>query len=105
MNLKEFADKTSIVPEILVETALEERGRANPALEDIDGKLTEKFAEHAAQWIVWFYENNDQWKEKVDSDGSEGLNWVYMWVSHWIDSFIKNPEKYLDEHKIEEIFG
>jgi len=54
------------------------------------------FADHVDCWVRWFHANDPKWRRRLDRADEKDLDWVYMWVNHWADSFIKDPQKYVD---------
>lgn len=60
-------------------------------------KLTYQQIEEFADWVDrrcrYCYENNVDWFMKiVKSKNNAGRDQLYIWVSHWLSAYLKNPE-------------
>jgi hypothetical protein len=68
-------------------------------------KKSHKLTQMQIKWFVdfvdirvrWLYTNNKKWKQKLNNQSS--IDYVYTFVNHWLDAFIKNPKWFQERHK------
>ena len=46
----------------------------------------------------WFHANNAKWKRSLESKGNAGRDQLYVWVNHWLDAYLLDPERYQTQH-------
>jgi hypothetical protein len=89
-----FEAATPIMPDVVAETCL---GKRQHNLTD-DQRAW--FVKHVDTWTRWFHANNAEWKRSLESEGDQGRDQLYVWVNHWLDSYLLDPERYQKQHPI-----
>lgn len=85
--LEEFSDKTALLPRLVAETVILNRGLlVEEHIAFVDACETRTLAN---------YNKNKLFRKQMNS--SKGRDWLYSFVSHWLEGYTKNPEKYLAE--------
>lgn len=94
-----FEDKTSLLPEVVARTVLDEmqqKGHVLPSKEQQDW-----FIKHADVWTRYLHANNSMWKRKLESESGRGR--LYLFVGHWAEAFLMDPVGYFEKHPLEEL--
>jgi len=118
-TLEHFMDTTSIVPQAIVETVLQERaivdevgcrGRLRmvdpPYMSAEMGRLefvgnVAWFTHHCEERLVTLWDSNPHIRRKLLKTRSEsGLDTAYAFIHHWLDAFIENKPDYRKEHPL-----
>lgn len=93
-----FENKTALLVELIARTVLDEKTKEGNKPEP---DQVEYFVTHSDLWVRWFYANDQTWKRAIDShknNGNYGRDYVYRFVGHWADAFLKNPADYIAKH-------
>ena len=53
------------------------------------------FIAHVDLWVRWFHANNSRWRRRLENDGRD---WMCMWIEHWRDAYLHDPEHYRNNH-------
>jgi len=88
--LNNFADQTSLLPKVVAETCINQRNH------NLSTEQQLWFINHTESRTVNLYQNNRDWKKSCLK--STGREFLYMFVNHWLDAFIKNPTLYQNKH-------
>jgi len=111
-SLETFVDETSIVPQAVVETVLEERGivneygcigrlRMTDPIYCGEGRLDFKaavawFTTHCEQRLVQLWDINPRIQWRFGSESGRDI--AYAFVHHWLDAYLDSPPKYREKH-------
>ena len=113
-TLDEFMDQTSIVPQAVVTTILEEQGATpdyrtrnhhrmiDPAYMHDQGHHDYKaavawFTAHCEQRLVQLWDINPSIRQKLSSE--TGRDIAHAFVSHWLCAYLDSPPKYRKAHQ------
>ena len=91
-----FEAATPIMPDVVAETCLAARDHT------LTAEQYKWFVEHVDVWTRWFHANNAEWKRSLESEGNQGRDQLYVWVNHWLDAYLLDPERYQRQHPIED---
>jgi hypothetical protein len=88
----------AICPEIIASTAIiDAQARAKNAVSEQDRAW---FIQHAETWVRWFHANNRKWRNKLERESNDDRDFVLVFVNHWADAFLRNPDAYKCRHPI-----
>jgi len=87
-----FEACTPIMPGVIAETCL---GRRQHTLTPAQAAW---FVRHVDVWTRWFHANNPKWKRSLESKSNAGRDQLYVWVNHWLDAYLLDPERYQAQH-------
>jgi hypothetical protein len=91
-------DCRAICPEIIASLAITDaQVRAKKSVSDQDRAW---FIQQAETWVRWLHANNRRWRKRLDRESSEDRDFVLVFVNHWADSFLVNPDTYKRRHPI-----
>ena len=80
------------MPDVIAETCLGQRQHSlTPA-------QVSWFIRHVDVWTRWFHANNAKWKMSLEAKDNSGRDQLYVWVNHWLDAYLLNPERYQSQH-------
>lgn len=79
-TLTEFQDKTALLPDVVAETAAEDRNK--------DDKYIKRFQDYYADRILKLYNSSKTWRKKLDS--ANGRQVAHTLANHWMDAIDKN---------------
>ena len=48
----------------------------------------------------WLHANDRKWRKKVDRESNDDRDFVFAFVKHWADAFVRNPEAYKRRYPI-----
>jgi len=98
-SLEEFSDATSLLPDVIATTVIDERGvdltdptYVSPASFLDHDAATRWFIDHATQRTTFLYDNNARLRKLFKTD--QGRDALYAFVEHWLDAYIHNPLDY-----------
>ncbi len=91
LTIDEFSDKTALLPWLVAETVISSRQLYPDDHRDFVNSCDARTVHH--------YNTHEQFRKYMD--GVERREWLYSFVNHWFDSYIKNPQEYLSnlEHR------
>lgn len=84
----QFSDKTGLLPHIVAETVLAHKG--------VDATAAAWFVEHVERRTVHVYNHNRDFRKRMN--GAQSRDYLYMFVQHWLDGYIKSPEAYVHRY-------
>lgn len=82
-----FEKKVVLLPRVVAETVLMERGADPYAPEG------QWFVEYVDKYVRWLHANKANWKKKLEK-GRDPRPFVYGFVRHWLDSYEQNPRRF-----------
>ena len=82
------------MPDVVAETCLGKRQH------NLTADQRAWFVKHADAWTRWFHANDAEWKRSLESEGNRGRDQLYVWVNHWLDAYLLDPERYQKQHPI-----
>jgi len=95
-SLEEFSDATSLLPDVIATTVIEERGvnLTDPLYVSVDRFLdhaaaTKWFVDHVTQRVVFLYDSNVRLRKLFRSN--KGRDALYAFTQHWLDAYVHNP--------------
>ena len=114
-TLDHFADQTSLVPQAVVETVLEEKGvlpfrrgssiclrmsdplymYTHPDKKDFEQAVA-WFTLHCEQRLIQLWDTNPRIRQKLASESGRDI--AYTFVAHWLDAYLDSPPKYRKKH-------
>ena len=89
ITVEEFADQTSLLPMVIADTA---RAKRNLPPDEFFAKSCEQ------RFRAMDQVDNHHRKFR----GNSSREYAYMWVNHWLDAYLQNPEWYKQRHPLEE---
>jgi hypothetical protein len=95
----EFIRATSLALEIIALTILGDRKAADKLTDDESAW----FVIHVDHWVRWFHANDRKWRSKLQGRSNAGRDYVYVFVNHWLDAYLKNPAQYQERHPFEQL--
>jgi len=112
-TLDHFMDQTSIVPQAVVVTVLEEQGTCGDYRTRGRLRMTDPhymhgqghhdfeaavawFTTHCEQRLVQLWDINPRMRQKLSSDSGRDI--AYAFVIHWLDAYLDCPPKYRKAH-------
>jgi hypothetical protein len=88
----------AICPAIVASCAITDAlARAKNAVSELDRAW---FIQQAETWVRWFHANNRQWRNRLDRERNDDRDFVLVFMNHWADAFVRNPEAYKKRHPI-----
>jgi hypothetical protein len=91
-SFNEMADETALLPWLVAETVMLAR--------NVNINVHSAFVENCDLRTLSLYNNNPSFKRNLLS--AKRRNFLYAFVNHWLDSYLKDSEHYLAKHKYEE---
>lgn len=83
---EQFSDLTAIIPSVIAQMCMDERGHAHDQC----------FIEHVDLRTRWMHVNNLRWRKFLESE--DGRDQLYIWVNHWLNGYMQDPELYRKWH-------
>lgn len=90
---KKFDRDVIVMPEAVADTCLNDRGA------DIDRPLEDWFRMFVGWYVRWLYANDKKWKRELKAD--DPRDFLYTWVGHWADAFLKDPATYMAHRRLD----
>lgn len=103
-----FEDRTSLMLDVVIDTIVERasydhRKATQQEKLPVSDEDMAYFRTHSATWVRWFHANDPKWRRKLNGNG--GRDMVYMFVTHWLEAFLNDPDSYRVRHPMESLLS
>ena len=93
-----YFEMRALCPEIVASSAITDaQARAKKAVNEQDQVW---FINQAETWVRWFHANNRKWRNKLERESNNDRDFVLVFLNHWADAFVRNPNTYKKRHPI-----
>ena len=88
-----FEKETALLTDVLVDQVLTEKAFG------LSSDQTAWFKEHVNHRLCWLYANNSKWHIWLSDQGRvDPRLQAKVWIRHWLDAYVRNPDQYEDQH-------
>ncbi len=91
-----FSEETVLIPRVVAEGVLQRR---LPASANLSDENRQWFLNYCDTYTRWLHANRRDWNRHLN--GVKGRDFLWDFMGHWADAFIKDPDLFKQRHPLE----